>query len=153
MSFCFFPSYGVFYLMNFWQEKMCPVCFFQPHRDRLPIGGLCVSRTPCSRVGMGRGGVAPESQPGRSVLPRPSPCSPSPPDVAGRGRTLQESPEWPLTPCSESGGQHMQEGGHVPLPAEPGAPGVRADPCPRIPCSGPAPRHCRSDIWRSFSVA
>ena len=53
--------------------------------------------------------AAPESQPGRSVLPHPSPCSPSPPDVAGRGRTLQESPEWPLTPCSESGGQHMQK--------------------------------------------
>lgn len=64
------------------------------------------------RVGVRWGGVAPGSQPGRSVLPHPSPRSRGQegPHPAG----LPRGGLAPL-PLIEAGEQHSQEGGHVPL--------------------------------------
>lgn len=110
--------------MNFWQEKMCPVCFFQPRRDRLPAGGLCVSGTPCSRMGVGGEGLPPQAS-------RADRCSP----------TL---PLAPLVPQTWPGGAspcRTPPNGLLPLAASPGVSTRRKE----------ATCHCQPSLGRQAS--
>ena len=109
-----------------------PRVFLSATERQVTCGWVCVSGTPCPGVGVRWGGVAPRSQPGRSVRPHPSPRLPSPPDVARRGCTLQGSPGGPLTPRSKPGEQHSQERGHVPQLSRPSIGHQASGPTPAL---------------------
>lgn len=142
---CLFFLLLSFYLITFWQEKMCLWCFFRLAGETGYCRWVCVSGTPCPGWGGGGRGCPQASQQIGAPLTLPS-------LVCQEGPHPGWLPGGAPHPSLSSGvrEQHSQDTGHV-LPSL-GTRRAWADPCPEF-LAQDLPSTLLEDVWRSVSVA